>query len=129
MVTHEAVASDDSPLNGASGTTIPSHRGTRRMAVRPVLVLLLLVNLAMSLYQLPLNRVIERRVCREYYSDNDPKKINPDGSVDEKLCKIDLVQQTLGSLQGVMETIWIVGGEKSQKQLCLFSLTWYQTLS
>ncbi|KAJ9157593.1 Major facilitator superfamily transporter [Pleurostoma richardsiae] len=63
----------------------------------------------MSLYQLPLNRVIERRLCREYYGKNDPSAINPGGSVDEKLCKLDEIQEDLGWIQGVMETVWIVG--------------------
>ncbi|CAG9948111.1 unnamed protein product [Clonostachys rosea f. rosea IK726] len=81
----------------------------RARGIRSVLLLLLLVNLAMSLYQLPLNRVIERRLCRDYYSSTDPVKLQPGGSVDESLCKIPEVQQSLGSIQGVMETTWIVG--------------------
>jgi hypothetical protein len=88
-----------------------SRRPQRRNAITPVLGLLLLVNLSMSLYQLPLNRVIERRLCRDYYASTDPSVIGPDGSVDEQLCKIDLVQKGLGWIQGVMETIWIGGGE------------------
>ncbi|KAH7152836.1 major facilitator superfamily domain-containing protein [Dactylonectria macrodidyma] len=63
----------------------------------------------MSLYQLPLNRVIERRLCREYYASTDPRVIGPDGSVSEDLCKIDAVQTSLGWIQGVMDTIWIGG--------------------
>ncbi|KAH6889764.1 major facilitator superfamily domain-containing protein [Thelonectria olida] len=63
----------------------------------------------MSLYQLPLNRLIEKRLCQDYYASTDPSVIGPDGSVDEQLCKIDLVQKGLGRIQGVMETIWIGG--------------------
>ncbi|KAF3763674.1 hypothetical protein M406DRAFT_14601, partial [Cryphonectria parasitica EP155] len=62
-----------------------------------------------SLYQLPLNLVIERRLCLEYYLHHDPSQIGPDGAVDEVLCKIDIVQQGLGWLQGTMDTIWVVG--------------------
>ncbi|CAM1501387.1 Fc.00g105490.m01.CDS01 [Cosmosporella sp. VM-42] len=80
-----------------------------KIAVGTVLGLLLLVNLAMSLHQLPLNRVIERRLCREYYTATDPSVIQPDGSVDERLCKIDAVQKSLGSILGVTETTWILG--------------------
>lgn len=77
-----------------------------------VLATVLLVNLAMSVYQLPLNRVIERRLCNEYYSDKDSSGASrSDGDIDEHLCKIDHVQKQLGSLQGVMDTIWIMGGE------------------
>lgn len=78
-----------------------------------VLATVLLVNLAMSVYQLPLNRVIERRLCNEYYSKkNPPASVPGGGDVDEHLCKIDAVQKELGSLQGVMDTIWIMGGER-----------------
>lgn len=89
------------------------HRPRRppSSTVAALLGLLLLVNLAASLYQLPLNRVVERRLCREYYSANDPSMIGPDGSIEEGLCKIDPVQQGLGWIQGTMETIWIVGGK------------------
>ncbi|KAI1760544.1 major facilitator superfamily transporter [Hypoxylon sp. FL1150] len=91
-----------------------STRGMRRRAhpkraILALLALLLLVNLAASLYQLPLNRVIERRFCREYYNENDPSVIDNDGNIDEKLCKIDAVQQRLAWLMGILETLWIVG--------------------
>ncbi|KAK4230346.1 major facilitator superfamily domain-containing protein [Podospora fimiseda] len=63
----------------------------------------------MSLYQLPLNRVIERRLCRDFYAATDPSVFGPDGEVSEELCKIDVVQKELGWIQGAMETAWIVG--------------------
>lgn len=90
------------------------HRRQRppKSAIAALLSLLLLVNLSASLYQLPLNRVVERRLCREYYSQHDPSAIRPDGSIDEELCKIDSVQASLGRIQGFMDTTWIVGGEQ-----------------
>ncbi|KFA63726.1 hypothetical protein S40285_09124 [Stachybotrys chlorohalonatus IBT 40285] len=97
------------PRERAGDRDASQPRGRQPAAVRAVLLLLLLVNLAMSLYQLPVNRVVERRVCREYYAARDPAKVGPGGGVDEQLCKIEAVQKTLGSLQGAMETIWIVG--------------------
>ncbi|VUC31593.1 unnamed protein product [Clonostachys rosea] len=102
----DAPVDDDGEPSFSHSAGQPRTRG-----IRSVLLLLLLVNLAMSLYQLPLNRVIERRLCRDYYSSTDPVKLQPDGSVDESLCKIPEVQQSLGSIQGVMETTWIVGGK------------------
>ncbi|KAI1771518.1 major facilitator superfamily transporter [Hypoxylon cercidicola] len=91
-----------------------SMRGMRRRprpkrTILALLVLLLLVNLAASLYQLPLNRIIERRFCREYYSTHDPSVIDDDGNIDEKICKIDAVQRRLARLMGILETMWIVG--------------------
>lgn len=78
-------------------------------AIAALLGLLLLVNLSASLYQLPLNRVVERRLCQEYYSQHDPSVITPDGDIDENLCKTDPIQAGLGRIQGVMDTEWIVG--------------------
>lgn len=91
-----------------------SHRHQRppSSAIAALLGLLLLVNLSASLYQLPLNRVVERRLCQEYYSENDPSVIGPDGNVEERLCKADPIQAGLGRIQGLMDTTWIVGGEK-----------------
>lgn len=102
----------------SSDERAPSPSQDRRQpktAIGIVLAMLLFVNLAMSLYQLPLNRVIERRLCRDYYSDHDPSKVEKDGSVEEHLCKIDAVQKGLGSIQGAMETMWIVGGNQSKQ--------------
>lgn len=88
------------------------HQGPPRSAIAALLGLLLLVNLSASLYQLPLNRVVERRLCQEYYSQHDPSVIGPDGNIDEKLCKADPIQAGLGRIQGFMDTTWIVGGEQ-----------------
>jgi hypothetical protein len=90
----------------------PRSRPTRA-AIGALLSLLLLVNLAASLYQLPLNRVIERRLCRDYYSEHDPSRIGHGGSVPENLCKIDTVQKALAWIQGAMDTAWIVGGRSN----------------
>lgn len=76
-----------------------------------LLLLLILTNMAMSLYNLPLNRVIELRLCREYYFQRDPSVIGPGGSIPEELCKLNQVQQQLAWLQGIMETTVIVCGE------------------
>lgn len=78
-------------------------------SIRSLLILVALVNLAWSLYQLPLNRVIERRLCRDFYLDADPSAIGQDGNVPEELCKLDDIQQNLGSMMGLMETGWVAG--------------------
>ena len=69
----------------------------------------------MSLYQLPLNRLIERRLCVDYYRLIDPSQIQPDGSLDEQLCKIREIEKGLGRIQGVMETLWVAGGKSNFK--------------
>ncbi|KAI0127581.1 major facilitator superfamily transporter [Xylariales sp. AK1849] len=80
-----------------------------KAAIGALLALLLLVNLSTSLYQLPLNRVIERRLCREYYAEHDPSQIGHDGSIVEDQCKVDEIQKGLAWILGAMETAWIVG--------------------
>lgn len=87
-----------------------SRRRTRIAPIVPVLALFLLVNLSMSLYQLPSNRLIERRLCIDYYRRTDPSKLKPGGSLDEKLCKIRDIEKDLGLIQGMMETLWVAGG-------------------
>lgn len=83
-------------------------------AVTPLLVLVLLVNLSASLYQLPLNRVIERRICRDFFrtivDDGSEAVFLPDGQVREQLCKVGEVQQDLARVQRGMDLAWIIGG-------------------
>ncbi|KAK4237092.1 major facilitator superfamily domain-containing protein [Achaetomium macrosporum] len=87
----------------------PSPPSARRRAIRPVLLLVALVNLAWSLYQLPVSRIVESRLCRDHYAVHDPSALRPDGTVPEELCKVDGVQQRLGRIQGIMETLWVAG--------------------
>lgn len=98
---------NDVEHHGADETRRPRPK---RATIGALLALLLLVNLSTSLYQLPLNRVIERRLCHDYYDENDPSSISPGGSIPEHLCKIDHVQQGLAWIQGAMDTAWIAGG-------------------
>lgn len=100
--THDGTAMDDA---------VPPRQAPRRAAISGLLTLLLLVNLATSLYQLPLNRVVERRLCHDYYGEHDPSVIDPDGDITENLCKINDVQKGLAWTQGAMDTAWIVGGQ------------------
>ncbi|KAF2965736.1 hypothetical protein GQX73_g7836 [Xylaria multiplex] len=90
-------ASDDSRIIMSSrGRLYPS-----RYAIWPVLFLLLLVNLTSGISNIPLNRLLERRLCRAYYDSGQ--------DVDEQLCKVDSVQQDLAWIMGSFETLWIVG--------------------
>ncbi|KAL5447892.1 hypothetical protein PMIN07_001833 [Paraphaeosphaeria minitans] len=65
----------------------------------PLVLLLILIHLSTVLYTLPLNRVIELRLCQTHYSVPNPE---------EKACKIDEVQRQLAWTQGIMETVLIV---------------------
>jgi len=82
----------------------------KRHRIWPLIGLLILVHLSTVLYTLPLNRVIESRLCLEHYKLHEPTSISPDSSVPEKLCKINEVQRQLAWLQGIMETTLVVCG-------------------
>ncbi|KAF2856680.1 hypothetical protein T440DRAFT_5780 [Plenodomus tracheiphilus IPT5] len=77
-------------------------------SIWPLICLLILVHLASVLYSLPLNRVIELRLCQQHYEHNDPSLIQPNGFIPEKLCKINDIQRQLAWLQGIMETTLVV---------------------
>ncbi|KAL8382278.1 hypothetical protein RB595_006190 [Gaeumannomyces hyphopodioides] len=86
---------------------------SRVQVLTRLLSILLSVNLAMSLYQLPLNRVIERRLCNDHYYKKGASKPGMvpvgGGDVAEDLCKIDEVQQDLARIQQIMDIAWILG--------------------
>jgi hypothetical protein len=81
-----------------------------RSRLWPLIALLILVHLSTVLYTLPLNRIIEIRLCQEHYARHDHSSVLPDGSIPEKLCKVDEVQRQLAWLQGIMETTLVVCG-------------------
>lgn len=93
-----------------SPTSSPLASPTIAPSIWPLILTVLLIYLSQALYTLPINRVIEFRLCQEHYLRWDPSVILDDGSVPEKLCKIDDVQRSLAWLQGVMETTQVVGG-------------------
>lgn len=97
-------------LSSAPQSTTPNPIKKNKHSVRPLVVLLILVHLSAVLYTLPLNRVIESRLCQEHYELHDPSVIPSNGPVPEKLCKIDGVQRRLAWLQGIMETTLVVCG-------------------
>ena len=45
-------------------------------------------------------RIYESILCRSYYNIADPSQIDDGGVVDERLCKIDPVQEELAALTG-----------------------------
>jgi len=85
-----------------------SHHGRRAKAI--VLLLLALHHFGFKIMYLPLNRVMENRICHNYYSIHDPLKIPTDGIVPEKLCKLDDVQKELAALFGTTESLHLFIG-------------------
>lgn len=98
----------DVPSRSSTPVSVTDRKS--KHSIRPLIVLLILVHLSAVLYTLPLNRVIELRLCEEHYQLHDPTLIPINGAIPEKLCKIDEVQRRLAWLQGVMETTLVVCG-------------------
>ena len=48
----------------------------------------------------PLTRVYEANLCLIYYREHDPSIIEADGTIPEKLCKVDEVQQKMAMIFG-----------------------------
>ncbi|KIW05834.1 hypothetical protein, variant [Verruconis gallopava] len=76
-----------------------------RLSAFVLLLLLSLQALGLKIMYLPLNRLIEDRFCRDYYTKVNPGVIPVSGSVPEQLCKVDVVQQQLASLFGAIESV------------------------
>jgi hypothetical protein len=113
LLAHVAVVGGPaSPPRKASPMNLSNQ--LRSLRIWPLLTLLLLVNLSTVLYTLPLNRVIELRLCQEHYGLDRP--------VSEKMCKIDEVQRKLAWLQGIMETTLVVCGTHYDKDY--LTTTW-----
>jgi hypothetical protein len=109
------MTNDDQPnyptFNASSPSSPTPAISHSNRSIWPLLLLLVLTNMAMKLYDLPLNRVIEKRLCDEHYTQHDPSALGPDGSIPEELCKIDEIQKQLAWLQGIMETTLVVCGK------------------
>ncbi len=89
-------------------SNVPS--GFRRGGLWVLLLYLSTINLAYRLLNLPLNRVIELRYCKDYYLEHDPTVIGPDGMIPEGLCKVNSIQEKLAWLQGVIEMLIVICG-------------------
>ncbi|KAF2501344.1 hypothetical protein BU16DRAFT_599240 [Lophium mytilinum] len=103
---HDGLLDRSLESSGAQEDLLKSGRTSQR-AIWTLLLLLVFTHMANRLYDLPLNRVIEMRLCQDHYKQHDPSKFGPGSSVPEKLCKIDEVQQKLAWLQGIMEATTI----------------------
>ena len=69
------------------------------------------INLSIRLLNLPLNRIMELRYCRDYYLEHDPSVIDSNGEVEESLCKVSEIQQKLAWLGGFIDTSIILCGQ------------------
>lgn len=55
-------------------------------------------------------RIYELLVCRHYLLEHDPSKVDENGNVEEKYCKLDVIQGELSVLRGwVFSWLLLVG--------------------
>jgi hypothetical protein len=64
------------------------------------IVLAVVSDVGESLYAAPRVRLFESVACTRYYLRHDPSLVDRDGSVPERLCKIDSVQDKVASVVG-----------------------------
>src|SRR5690606_23884856 len=84
-----------SPRHGIPDTRAP-------LAIRAYFpaVLLFMSELFELLLVVPKIRLLEAKICRNYYDLNDPSAYDPDGTVPEILCKIPEIQARLAHIKG-----------------------------
>jgi hypothetical protein len=68
-----------------------------------IFVLVTVIDVGAYLAEAPQTRIFEANLCLTYYREHDPSVILGDGSIPEKLCKVDEVQQRLAGLFGWAE--------------------------
>lgn len=105
-----AVANEDSPLlrpyrdDGASDEGVTKITTTKPFRLTRGAAFLIILNFSMEMSEMilivPFVAMYEQNLCRSYYKEHDPTKVNPDGSVLESLCKVTTIQRQLASLRG-----------------------------
>lgn len=65
--------------------------------------LVAIIDMGAFLADAPRTRVYEANICLDYYRKADPSVIGVDGTIPEKLCKIDQVQQRMAMIFGWQE--------------------------
>lgn len=92
--------SDDEPSHSEEDRLLEPTDPTRAAFTYLPALLLFLSELAELLLVSPRIRLLEASICRRHYTAHDPAALNPDGSVDETLCKIAGVQERMAYIRG-----------------------------
>lgn len=105
--TDEEGASFLSPTESSFTTTaLPPPKKKKPWVLLVVLALFLVavIDVGAFLAEPPKTRVYEANICLSYYRDHDASAIGADGTIPEKMCKIDAIQQKLAMIFGWQET-------------------------
>ncbi|KAF3035648.1 hypothetical protein E8E12_000603 [Didymella heteroderae] len=83
----------------------PAPRKTKPWVVMVILAfaLVAIIDLGAFLGEAPRTRVFEANICLGYYRQIDPSVIGEHGTIVEKLCKVDAVQQKMAMIFGWQE--------------------------
>lgn len=95
-----------SPTESTFNTTAAPPKKKKPWVLLVVLALFLVavIDVGSFLAEPPKTRVYEANICLSYYREHDTSVIGADGTIPEKLCKIDAVQQKLAMIFGWQET-------------------------
>jgi|SRR5690242_4029015 len=80
----------------------PAPEKTKPWVVMVILAfaLVAIIDMGAFLAEAPRTRVYEANICLSYYRETDPSVIGADGTIAEKLCKVDEVQQQMAMIFG-----------------------------
>lgn len=102
--------------NGPSTPRIDGDGSSPSLPYKKIIVLvgllIILLDFADMLRTTPKIRLFEISICRRYYLAHDKSRINPDGNVDEALCKVDEIQQSLALVRGWLGLFQGIPGAK-----------------
>jgi hypothetical protein len=104
----DAVYEDTPPISWT--TTIYEHFSKWKI-VYLVSLFVLAVDFPAFMRITPKLRMYELALCRDYYSKEDPSLIAPDGSVEEKYCKLEQIQSELAIMRGLIGFLEAIPGQ------------------
>jgi len=96
----------DSSTHSSNSPAQPEPATLRLGSTRVVVfiaIIVFCVSIAGDLVSIPIVRVIEDAVCKDYYRSHDGQFLLTHGEIDEKLCKQDEIQSELAYIMGVQE--------------------------
>lgn len=88
------------PANSTQPPCSTHSRGFRLYTLAIILSLVFWVDVAGSIEAAPTIRILESILCLDYYKRFDPSRVGNNGTVEEKYCKIDQVQELVAYLNG-----------------------------
>jgi MFS family permease len=84
-------------------TSIQENKKPWVLMVALAFALVAIIDMGAFLAEAPRTRVYEANLCLRYYRESDPSVISADGTISEKLCKVDAVQQKMAMIFGWQE--------------------------